>query len=97
MNSPFWRLIFKFPEGSSEFSLPTTVSGIQKAHRDLLEERKKERNGGVRGKEGKEGVLYVTKKNKGKKRRKKEDRRVQKCLGFGGKHLSLNSVSILTS
>lgn len=97
MNSPFWRLIFKFPEGNSEFSLPTTVSGMQKAHTDLLEERKKGRNGRVRGKEGKEGVLYVTKKNKEKKRKRKEGRRVQKCLGFGGKRLSLNSVSILIS
>lgn len=64
MNSPFWRLNFKYPEGNTEFPVSATVSGIQKACRHLLEERKTERNRWLRGKEGKEGVLYAANKNK---------------------------------
>lgn len=77
MNSPFWRLNFKYPEGNTEFpvSATATASGIQKACRHLSEERKKERNRWLRGKEGKEGVLYAA--NKNKKKKKEEEKKTE--------------------
>lgn len=76
MNSPFWRLNFKYPEGNTEFPVSATASGIQKACRHLLEERKKERNRWLRGKEGKEGVLSAANKNK-KKKKEEEEKKTQ--------------------
>ena len=64
MNSPFWRRKVEFPDSNTEFPVSTTVSEIQTACRDLLEERKKERNGGVMGKEGKGGGLHTANENK---------------------------------
>lgn len=51
----------------TEHPVPTTVSGIQAVYRDLLEERK-QKNGGEREEEGKEGGLYVANKKKGRQK-----------------------------
>lgn len=61
-------------------TVPITALGIQRACRDFLEERKKERNGGVRGKERQEGGLYVANKKEAKKGKRERRKKREKML-----------------